>query len=209
MLIMVSNRTGIEIGLLAARYPGRIGHLYSPGGQRGPWTEVPYALDNGAWTAFLRGRAWDEARWRALITWALMSGCPPLWALVPDVVADRQRTLERWTLFSPLVRQSGLRPAFAVQDGMTFDDVPSDDCVLFLGGSTAWKVAAIEPWCRRFPGRVHVARVNTAARLIKCWRAGAISVDGTGWFRKKSAQDSELRKFLRETSQPQPQEQAA
>lgn len=61
---------------------------------------------------------------------------------------------------------------------------------------------AIAPWCARFPGRVHVARVNTWDRLIACWRAGAISVDGTGWFhkaRKGQNQGNDLRKFLRET----------
>lgn len=198
---MVSNQTGIEIGLLAAQHPGRIGHLYSPGAQRGPWPEIPYALDNGARVAYLRSTPWDEARWRALITWAALTGIRPLWALVPDVVADRAATLERWGLFAPVVRAHGFRAAFALQDGMTFGDVPDGECTLFLGGSTAWKLASIEPWCRRFPDRVHVARVNTWDRLVTCWRAGAISVDGTGWFRKGRggySQANDLRKFLRE-----------
>ena len=46
MLVMVSNATGVEVGLLAGKYPGRIGHLFSPGGQRGPWREIPHAFDN-------------------------------------------------------------------------------------------------------------------------------------------------------------------
>jgi hypothetical protein len=89
---------------------------------------------------------------------------------------------------------------------MTFDDVPDPDCILFVGGSDEWKDAAIEPWCARFPGRVHVARVNTWRRLVTSWRAGAVSIDGTGWFRKgtvakvRETQHSELRKFLRETA---------
>jgi len=200
---MVSNATGMEVGLLAGRYPGRIGHLFSPGGQRGPWMELPYALDNGAWGAHLNGRKWNEAEWRALLTWAAMSGIRPLWCVVPDVVANRELTIERWSLFAPAVRAFGWRPAFAVQDGMTFDDVPDAECVLFLGGSTPWKLAAIKPWCARFPGRVHVARVNTWDRLVLCWRSGAISVDGTGWFHKTNSktggQAADLRKFLRET----------
>lgn len=204
MLVMVSNDCGIEVGLLAGRHPGRIGHLYSPGGQRGPWIDIPFALDNGAWPAFKNNAEWSEDEWRALIRWAVLSGLAPLWALVPDVVANREQTLERWAKFSPVVRAAGLRPAFAAQDGMTFDDVPASDCVIFLGGSTDWKLNAIAPWCARFPDRVHVARVNTWDRLVKCWRAGAIGVDGTGWFRKGrtigSSQAGDLRKFLRETS---------
>lgn len=207
---MVSNRCGIEVGLLAGKYPGRIGHLYSPGGQRGPWLEIPYALDNGAWPAFKNHRPWDEAAWRALLNWAALSGMPPRWALVPDAVGDRDETLARWRHYAGVVRGLGFRCAFALQDGMTFDDVPDGECTLFLGGSTLWKERAIAPWCERFPGRVHVARVNTWRRLVACWRAGAVSVDGTGWFRKgngigsksghKTTQDAELRKFLRETT---------
>lgn len=202
MLIMVSNATGIEVGLLAGQYPDRIGHLFSPKGQRGPWRELPYGLDNGAWGAHLNATAWNEAEWRALLMWSVMSGIPPIWVVVPDVVGDRAGTLERWPVFAPVVRSFGFRPAFAVQDGMTFDDVPDSECVLFLGGSTEWKEAAIEPWCARFPARVHVARVNGLPRLIKSWRAGAISVDGTGWFHKGRggfSQYNDLRKFLRET----------
>lgn len=201
-MVMVANQTGIEVGLLAGRYPGRIGHLFSPGGQRGP--HLPYALDNGAWPAHKNKAAWSEAEWRHLISWSAMSGIRPLWAVVPDVVGDREQTIERWHRYSAIVRAHGFRCAFAAQDGMTPDDVPDDECVVFLGGSTDWKLSVIDPWCARFPGRVHVARVNTWDRLIKCWRAGAVSVDGTGWFHKGrsqvSSQTNDLRRFLRETS---------
>ena len=197
---MVSNQTGIEVGLLAAQNPGRIGHLYSPGAQRGPWRELPYALDNGAWPAHKNARAWDVAAWRALLRWASMSGIAPLWALVPDVVGDRDGTLALWREHKGLDGH-GFRRAFAVQDGMRFADVPDDECALFLGGSTEWKERAIPEWCSAFPGRVHVGRVNTWARLLACYEAGATSVDGTGWFHKQGQQRNDLRKFLRETSQ--------
>lgn len=203
-MVMVSNQTGIEVGLLAGKHPGRIGHLFSPGGQRGPWRELPYGLDNGAWGAFKNGREWDESEWRNLIAWAALSGLRPLWAVVPDVVADRDATIERWHQYAPVIRAHGFRCAFAAQDGMTIDDVPDDDCFVFLGGSTDWKLSVIAPWCARFPNRVHVARVNTWDRLVACWRAGAVSVDGTGWFHKgrtqTSSQTNDLRKFLKETS---------
>ncbi|MCC6810533.1 MAG: hypothetical protein IT381_24095, partial [Deltaproteobacteria bacterium] len=177
MIVMVANQTGIEVGFMAARHPGRLGHLYSPGAQRGPWRELPYALDNGAYGSFVNDEAWDEGAWRSLLRWSVLSGQRPLWAVVPDVVGDRVATLERWHRYHAEVRAFGIRPAFAAQDGMTFEDVPAD-CVVFLGGSTDWKEAAIAPWCARFPGRVHVGRVNKWDRLVRCWRAGAVSVDG-------------------------------
>lgn len=200
---MVANRTGIEVGILAERYPGRVGHMYSPTAQRGPWRELRYALDNDAWGAFKNRRLRDAGAHRALLTWSLMSGIMPVFALVPDVVADRDATLREWDLHAPKMAAMGFRLGFAAQDGMTFDDVPTDDCVVFLGGGTAWKDAAIAPWCARFPGRVHVGRVNGMPRLLAAWRAGAVSVDGTGWFHNKTGQAGDLRKFLRETTEAQ------
>lgn len=213
MLIMPSNQTGMIVGWLAGTYPGRLGHFYSPGGQRGPWPFLPYALDNGAYAAWKKKTPWDDKPWRDLLRWAQWSMQQPLWAVVPDVVADRKETIERWKEYAPIVRQAGFRPAFAAQDGMTFADVPDSDCVVFLGGSTdptpewpqGWKQSAIGPWCQAFPGRVHVGRVNSWPRLVACWRAGAIAVDGTGWFhearghKRPSSQRSDLIKFLRET----------
>jgi hypothetical protein len=84
---------------------------------------------------------------------------------------------------------------------MTFDDVPAEAAIVFIGGSSAWKDDAIVPWCARFPGRVHVARVNELERLMKCYRAGAVSVDGTGWFHKDTSdrrvsQYTQLRRYL-------------
>lgn len=200
-MVMVSNQSGMEVGHMAATYPDRIGHLYSPGGQRGPWAFMPYALDNGAYPAFTSGQPWDLNAWRELLLWAASSGQAPLWAIVPDVVGDRDATLANWPVYVPEVKRRGFRPAFAVQDGMTFADVPDGDPLLFIGGSPGWKDEAIVPWCSRYPGRVHVGAVNEWARLVKCWRAGAVSVDGTGWFHKspRSNQRAQLRKFLQET----------
>jgi hypothetical protein len=196
VIVMVANRTGVEVGYLAGKYPGLVGHLYSPGAERGPYPFLPYALDNGAFVAWEKRRPFDEAEWKRLLLWAAMSGQRPLWSIVPDVVADRAATLANWDRYAAEVRRFGFRPALALQDGMTFDDVPDADCVLFIGGTTEWKEAAIRPWCERFPGRVHVGRVNTWRRLWECYQAGATSVDGTGWFTKKGGQAADLQRFL-------------
>lgn len=199
-MVMVANQTGTHFGFLAGRYPGAIGHLYSPGkGKAGPFQYFPYALDNGAFIAFEKKLSWDEAGWKRLLLWSAMTGQRPLWALVPDVVADRAATLKRWGQYVGEVRRYRFRPAFAVQDGMTFADVPDSDCILFLGGGNEFKDTAIGPWCARFPGRVHVGRVNRWDRLIRSYRAGAVSVDGTGWYHTDNGQRAELEKFIRET----------
>lgn len=183
---MAANSCGIEYGYLAGRYPGVLAHLYSPGAQRGPYDFLEFALDNDRYSAWATGRVWIERDWLNLQRWVVRSGRKPLWSLVPDVVANRDATLAEYAKYVSVVRDFGFRPAFAVQNGMTFEDVPDGECVLFLGGTTNWKEEAIVPWCTRFPGRVHVGRVNAWPRLIKCYEAGAISVDGTGWFIKKT-----------------------
>lgn len=200
MMVMCANQTGMEVGYLAGRHPGALGHLYSPGSERGPYSYLPYALDNGAYVAWTKNLNFDYEAWIWLLVWARLSGQEPLWALVPDAVADRDRTLASWNTLAPLVRRAGFRPALAIQDGMTFDDVPDSECMLFLGGTTGWKEAAIKPWCERFPGRVHVGRVNTMRRLLACYEAGAVSIDGTGWFHK--AERRALVRWLEETCSP-------
>jgi hypothetical protein len=197
--VMPANNTGITTGWLAGRWPGRIGHLYSPGGQRGPFHFISYALDNGAYGAHLKKQPFDVAAWRSLLDWAKLSGRAPLWALVPDVVGDRLATLAAWDEYSPVLRSYGWPLAFAVQDGMTYSDVPRDASVVFVGGSTDWKWKTMADWCAAFP-RVHVGRVNTYRRLWDCHDAGAESCDGTGWMRGSQLQLRGLLAYLEESS---------
>jgi hypothetical protein len=63
MTIMIANRTGVEVGYLAATYPGLLGHLYSPGAaKQGSYEFLPYALDKGA---FRPGRSDDHGTHRS------------------------------------------------------------------------------------------------------------------------------------------------
>lgn len=202
MILMPANNSGGEVHHLAGKYPGKLGHLYSPGGERGPYPWLPYALDNGAFACFTRRKPFDMGAWRSLLAWSVASAIRPRWVLVPDAVGDRDLTLHLWRLCSPEAAEVG-QLAFAAQDGMSFDDVPQAAAVVFLGGTTEWKRQAIGPWCARFP-RVHVGRVNTYKWLRHCEDAGAESVDGTGWMRGDQTQLEGLRQWLRETSGESP-----
>lgn len=200
MVIMLANNTGIQVGFLAGRFPGRIGHLFSPGAQRGPYPFVPYALDNGAYGAFTANREWDENAWCGLLEWARISGQKPLWTLVPDVVGNRVGTLRKWDMFHDVARRYKWPLAFAVQDGMRPKDVPKSAEVVFVGGSTDWKWSTVPLWCAHFP-RVHVGRVNEYSKLWVCHNAGAESVDGTGWMREPGGRQYRgLVAYLEETS---------
>lgn len=197
MLVMIANQTSLVTGYLAGRY-GSIGHLYSPGGQRGPWSFMPYALDNGAYPAYSKGTSWEFSPWKQLLKWAKNSAYKPLWVLVPDVVGDSKATLKSWDKYSPIARRYGWPLAFAVQDGMKARDVPSDADVVFVGGTTIWKWKTVPKWCDRFE-RVHVGRVNSYHRLKECYELGVESCDGTGWMRGDKRQFRELETFLAES----------
>ena len=197
MIVMPANSTGIEFGRLCGRYPRSMGHLLSPGAARGPWPWLPYALDNGAFSAFTKGIPFDEQAFLAHCEWALGTGPQPLWVVVPDVVADGAATLARWREWAPVLRRFGWPLAFAAQDGHQPGDVPADADVVFIGGSTEWKLQAIRPFCAAHR-RVHVGRVNTYGRLRICADAGAESCDGTGWFRGDKTQLAGLLTFLGE-----------
>lgn len=196
MIVMPANNTGIRVGWLVGKYPGRIAHLFSPGAQQGPFEFMDYALDNGA---FKGGDGWEEEPWLKLLEWARLSGKAPRWVLVPDVVGDRTRTLQRWDIYAPIARKFGWPLAFAAQDGMIPSDVPEEAQVVFVGGSTEWKWRTVTMWCDAFK-RVHIGRVNTYRRLFECHDAGAESTDGTGLTRGDQIQWRGFQAYLAQSS---------
>lgn len=204
MLVMPSNNVGFEAGRLFERYPDRLAHLHSPSAKKEPKPGVPWALDNGIFGAWDSGTEWsEEPFYKYLETFAAWR---PLWAVVPDSVGNREETLERWKQHRDAVAAFGVPLAFAVQDGMSVEDVPEGVDVVFVGGSTSWKWRSLRMWTENFP-RVHVGRVNSYEALWQCDTAGAESCDGTGWFRDPSRKDKvqALVSYLEESKGPHPQ----
>jgi len=210
MLVMPSNSSGLRTGYLCGKYsdPIRIGWLLSPGGFRIPPTGqggfyMPVALDNGAFGAFLKSEPFNFPVWLEHLKQAHQH-CKPIWMVVPDVVTNAKETLDMWGKWAPVLR--AMYPntplAIAVQDGMMPEDVLNLEIqpeVIFVGGSTHWKLKSMKMWCDNFK-RVHIARVNTESRLWKCHNAGAESVDGTGFFRGDQKQTEGLYRYLEEST---------
>lgn len=161
----------------------RVGMILAPDAWQTP--TCPYALDNGVYGAFLKGRTWDQemhCAWLGMLA-KVPADIPPLWVLLPDAVADWPRTVELAELYAPVVRSHGWPVAIALQDGCDFDQVLefAPDWV-FLAGSTEWKERNIDAVCRFFQPLgicVHVGRVNTRRRIMLCQAAGVDSCDGT------------------------------
>jgi hypothetical protein len=157
---------------------------------------MPYALDNGAFGAWLNKREWDEQAFLDLLDRARRE-FKPAWVTVPDVVADAVATKARWDEWTHRIRSIINTPlAFVVQDGMSVADIPPDADVLFVGGSTEWKWRHLKMWTKAH-SRVHVGRVNSERLLWMAHDAGAESCDGTGWMRGGEDRLEELERYLR------------
>ena len=204
MKVMPANSTGWFWHCLA-RETGKIGHLFSPDAQRGPWPWFPYALDNGAFSAWdQKNNTWDELRWninswRRMLFWAQSQKQKPLWAIVPDWIGDGAKTIERWHKFK---NEVPFPKAIAVQNGMTVEQVRDlNPDVVAVGGTTEWKWNTVEMWVKEFP-RVHVLRCNSPDKLYYLERIGVESCDGTGWNRGNKAQTVGLETWARTNPEP-------
>jgi len=134
--------------------------------------------DNGC---FGKGYPGDEAWWAWLQT---LPADRCRFAVAPDVVADAAATLERSTPWLSRIRGLGIPAAFVAQDGLENMAVPWDSFdVLFIGGSTEWKLG---PHARALTGEakrrgkwVHMGRVNSQLRMRYAMNIGCDSADGT------------------------------
>lgn len=188
MMIMPSNHSSSPIHYWAGAYPGKIGWLIGPSAisktKLRDW--LPIALDNDAFQSFTSKKEWDVEKWRTMLAWVRMHQRIPLWVLIPDVVANAKETKEKWEIYHPEVAHRKWPLAFAVQDGMTPDDVPENADVVFVGGTIEWKWKTVRMWCRDFK-RVHVGRVSEMDKIWMCHDLGAESVDSTSWFRNSDS----------------------
>jgi hypothetical protein len=134
--------------------------------------------DNGCFS----GR-WSHDHW---FQWLLDLPRSVRFVVAPDVFDPtgpcHEQTLERWGQYGGLIERHGFTPAFVCQVGATADNVPDAE-VLFLGGTTEWKLGP-EAWritkSAKAEGRwVHMGRVNSKRRLDTARAMGCDSVDGT------------------------------
>jgi hypothetical protein len=162
----------MRAGLLGMVTSPRQGNRLIPG--------VPWAGDNGGFTGKYAGDG-------AYLDWlAARAGHAAACAFVtaPDVLCDAGATLARSVPVLPRIRGLGFPAALVAQDGLERLAVPWDDFdVLFLGGSTAWKLGPgarqVTAAARRRGKHVHMGRVNSLVRLRYACAAGCGSADGT------------------------------
>ena len=188
MTVLIHNG-GARFHYWAGKYPNKLGWIVGPNAYKKHrfWPWIFYALDNDAFAAWTKGEPWDAAAFFEMLQETKLQPVKPLWVIVPDVVGDLKATKSNWKKYAGKVAEFGWPLAFAVQDGMKRDDVPTDADVVFVGGSDQqnWKWRTAHYWCDHFE-RVHIGRVNSIRRVRYSERIGAESVDGSSWFRDPS-----------------------
>ncbi len=157
----------------------KVEQLFTPLTRRAPQKPDQYfAIDNGAYAGF------QPKLFTNLLDLHLERRHLCRFVTVPDVPGDARRTRE---LFDHWRGKLNNWPAiaFVAQDGQEHLPIPWDQfSVLFIGGSTAWKMSPAALACIKTAkgmGRwVHVGRINTVGRYEYFHENFADSCDGTG-----------------------------
>ena len=159
---------------------GLLGMIATPAAGNRVEPAVDWIADNSAYTGRYPG---DTAYLHWLHRRSEHQGrCA--FATAPDVVADSAATMARSLPMLPRIRAAGYRAALVAQDGMNAAAIPFAQIdVLFLGGTTAWKLSAaaadLVVAAREHGIPTHMGRVNSLRRLRYAHLIGCHSVDGT------------------------------
>ena len=138
-----------------------------------------WAFDNGAWSAYTSGTAFDDSAFNRRVAVACNLESDPYMAVCPDIVAGGLKSLDfsmawidrlpdRWPWY------------LAVQDGMKVENVaPIIDRFdgVFIGGTIQFK-ASSAMW-KAFNVPVHYGRCGTRKRLRHAIEIGADSFDSS------------------------------
>lgn len=183
-MICYAARTGTRRNLEVLRRAGW-GLMVS---RAGVWRREGFervAIDNGAWSDYQAGRPFDGDAFERFLDWLEAQACAPDFIVLPDIVAGGMESLALSVRYFNRCGSLASRVLIPVQDGMEHADLTplvGPNIGIFLGGSTAWKLARMEDWgqfCAERGVYYHVGRVNTRGRMYQAISAGAHSVDGS------------------------------
>ena len=156
---------------------GYMQNLYNGGISDAIKAHKPWMLDNGVYTGKFTPESWvvELERWTDY-----KDTC--IGIVIPDMVGDAAKTLERWNEFRDIPKDYGYPICFATQDGMKPKDIPWGELdVLFIGGTDHHKLdGEADSLCNEAVDRkiwLHIGRVNSRNRLLRFWFAD--SYDGT------------------------------
>lgn len=195
MIRYLSGADSPALRAVAAEYG--IGLMIQP--NNAYWNRVGlypcWCADNGAFTTRSCGfdiwayiRMISRPALQRWLTTCLFITAPDVLRVLNDgsVIGDAAATLARFPLWASVIRNLGFPVALVAQDGLEtmLDVVPWDTLdVLFIGGSTEWKLSPHARACvdeaRQRGKRTHMGRVNSFKRLRLAASWGIDTADGT------------------------------
>ena len=170
-----------------------IGLLYSPHRNLYPKSKF-YIVDNGAYSAFLKGKQIDLDRYYEYLSIIRNYPSPPYFVTIPDIVAGG---ISSKTFSEDAIPQIPFefKKYFVVQDGqypaILEDVLPLIDGV-FVGGSTLWKWRTAHIWVEWAHSNglcCHIGRVGTWRNYTRALNLGADSADGSTPTRHQRLED--------------------
>lgn len=192
MIRYLSGSDGIALRQVAHAWG--VGLLLQPGNYRDVAEHYPFwAADNGCFTT----KQWSLGAYLEMLFHPVLArfAATCLFMVAPDcltvhrdgtVVGDAAATLARYSVWGLNIRLRGFPAALVAQDGLEtmLDAVPWDELdVLFIGGSTEWKLSDGARRCvqeaRRRGKRTHMGRVNSLRRMRLAQSRGIDTADGT------------------------------
>jgi len=147
------------------------------------WTDgtvAPYAIDNGAWTAYSQGIPFEEELFLRTLD-AVGDGAE--WICIPDIVAHPD-SLAFSLSWMPRMLARYEHVLLPVQNGMTPAQIApliGPRVGIAVGGDDDWKLGTIYLWAqlaRKHNAHCHVLRVNSQKRIRHCMIWGAQTADG-------------------------------
>lgn len=175
-----------NIGLLVQpgnRYDMQVHRYPSWAGDNGAFTKMKGGFDPNRFREMLRRPALQSARETCLFIVA-----PDKLEVMPDgtVIGDAAGTLAQFPAWAAEIRSAGFPVALVAQNGLEdmLDVVPWNLVdVLFIGGSTEWKLSSKAAACvahaHMLGKRTHMGRVNSYKRLALAESWGVDTADGT------------------------------
>jgi hypothetical protein len=159
---------------------GLLGQIVTPAAGNRLGAGRAWCADNAAFTGGYPG---DDA-YLAWLSERASAAADCRFAVAPDVPFDAAATLKLSGPMLPRIRALGYPAALCAQDGLEDLTVPWDDFdVLFIAGSTAWKLSKaardITYEAKRRGKWIHMGRVNSFRRLQYAASIGCDSCDGT------------------------------
>ena len=155
---------------------------------------VPCALDNGAFTCWLRGYPFQADIFMRAIEKAYAARINLDFIVCPDIVTGGIRSLDFSMRWATKQLETAQRLALAVQDGMTPRDISVGFHLprfthIFVGGSVEWKWHTAKEWVdfsHAYGKKCHIGRCGTLQNLQAAKRYGADSVDSSSFARNES-----------------------